>query len=117
MIKHTEAEQSGRVGGVGESENDREVDEKELVAGGRRVRQGNAPPSACTNKHYLAPIDRELSRAEQPVGRLRRSCLHLQKKKKIACARRKIVLHPPRDSHSQGRGARHANRVAAKNTK
>lgn len=34
----------------------KEVDEKELVAGGRRVCQGNALV-ACTNKHYLAPID------------------------------------------------------------
>lgn len=38
------------------------MDEKELVAGGRRVRQGNAPV-VRTNKHYLASIDREQSRA------------------------------------------------------
>lgn len=59
----------------------------EPVAGGHTVCQGN-PPGACTNKHYLAPIDLW---AEQPAGRLRINCLHLQKP---PCALSKTVLHP-----------------------
>lgn len=100
MIMQTDAEQR--------REKEGEVDEKESVAGGVESVRGMHRLRARIN--IISRLLTE-SRAEQPAGRLRISCLHLQKP---PCALSKTVLHPPHDSRTQGRGARHANTVALK---
>lgn len=94
----TEAEQGGeRERKRGRA---REVAEKELAAGGVESIRGMHRLRARIN--IILRLLTE-SRAEQPAGRLRITCLHLQKP---LCALSEIVLHPPvtRTLEVAGRG-------------